>query len=117
MNSANKTSVNADITWESKTRTLFVQERPLLHAHLNELRDHEMSAFRPVTGCQLACRHSVQTCHDSLRRSLDELLASADVAFVEHDMGQLRLIEVDNAATVVLDELLNFHKPGNERQY
>lgn len=60
---------------------------------------------------------SVQTCEDLLGRSLDELLAAADVAFVDHDMGQLRLIEVDNATTVVLDELLNFHKPGNERQY
>lgn len=60
---------------------------------------------------------SVQACEDLLGRSLDELLAAADVAFVDHDMSQLRLIEVDNAATVVLDELLNFYEPGNERQY
>lgn len=47
-----------------------------------------------------------------LRRPLNELLPSIDVAFIENDVGKLRLIQVDDTPSVVGDQLQQRRETG-----
>ena len=47
-----------------------------------------------------------------LRRPLNELLPSTDVAFIENDVGELGLIQVDDTPSVVGDQLQQRRETG-----
>ena len=64
-----------------------------------------MPAFRPVLIGQQIRLMRAEHSESLLGGALDELLSATDVALVDHDMGQLGVVNACDATSIVLDQL------------